>query len=148
MWLLGVFICEYLMMIAVAGKRNPCEMFVHSWGHRWPDSLPYWPHPQKVKAVMMGKSVLRCASAWLLISDASEAETRGNQRGRGWLLVGWGSCLQACIKWSGPYRYHGRHCLLGLRWMTSTPGSLRINFQSQNFEGLEGTLRLRRMLRD
>ena len=52
---------------------------------------------------MMGKSVLRCASAWLLTSDASEAETRGNQRGGGWLLVGWGSCLQACIRWSGPW---------------------------------------------
>lgn len=62
--------------------------------------------------------------------------------------MGWGSCLQGLhqVLWSLgagatlAIGTMGRHCLLGLRMDDFTPGSLCINFQSQNFERLEGTL--------
>lgn len=129
MSLVGVLIREYLMIV-VAEKRNPREMLVHSWGHRRPDSLPYWPHPQKVQAVMMGGS--QCSAARLLgFSQVTRVRlrlqvTRGAGGGSG------GERGAACRPASGALVpgswghpdcwYPGRHCLLGRRWMTSPLG--------------------------
>lgn len=81
--LLGVFICEYLMMIVVAGRRyRSC-----SPGHRWPGLLYCAPEGSSSD----DGEVMAATSAGFSQVTLSEAGLGGNQRVGVAFLVGWGA---------------------------------------------------------